>query len=192
MTVYVNFKVDPENKNLNVSIDTSDYDPEFDSQIEIQYAKKILATAVQLNFVELPKSTSFDVGGRISISQVTDEQDDDYDYDLDNGDELIELDDDELDDDEFPEENYDEVIVNSESIEIDLENTAEKEPIKLDDEPNESWSYSDEMVEISLDLKDANDIIGGLTTPSAVATMMVYNLFKRVVYNVEKSTNRAD
>lgn len=190
MTVYVNFKVDPENKKLNVSIDTSDYDPEFDSQIEMQYAKKILATAVQLNFVELPKSTSFDVGGRISISQVTDEQD--YDYDLENGDELIELDDDELEDDEFPEENYDEVIVNSESIEIDLENTEEKEPIKLDDETNESWYYSDEMVEVSLDLKDANEIIGGLTTPSAIATMMVYNLFKRVVYNVEKEANRAD
>ena len=191
MTVYVNFKVDPENKNLNISIDTSDYDPEFDSQIEMQYAKKILATAVQLHFVELPKSTSFDVGGRISISQVTDdERDDDYDYDLYNGDELIELD--ELYDDEFPEENYDEVIVNSESIEIDLENTAEKEPIKLDDETNESWYYSDEMVEVSLDLKDANEIIGGLTTPSAIATMMVYNLFKRVVYNVEKEANRAD
>lgn len=191
MTVYVNFKVDPENKKLNVSIDTNAYDPEFDSQIEMQYAKKILATAVQLNFVELPKSTSFDVGGRISISQVTDDdRDDDYDYDLYNGDELIELD--ELYDDEFPEENYDEVIVNSESIEIDLENTAEKEPIKLDDETNESWSYSDEMVEVSLDLKDANEIIGGLTTPSAIATMMVYNLFKRVVYNVEKEANRAD
>jgi len=190
MTVYVNFKVDPENKNLNISIDTSDYDPEFDSQIEMQYAKKILATAVQLHFVELPKSTSFDVGGRISISQVTDDdRDDDYDYDL-YGDELIELD--ELYDDEFPEENYDEVIVNSESIEIDLENTAEKEPIKLDDVLNESWSYSDEMVEVSLDLKDANEIIGGLTTPSAIATMMVYNLFKRVVYNVEKEANRAD
>lgn len=193
MTVYVNFKVDPENKKLHVSIDKSSYDDSLDSPVELQYAQKILATAVQLNFVDLPQSTLFDVGGRIAINKFSDDYDED-DYDFDNGDELIELDDDqeELETDEFHEEVYTEVIVNSEAVDIDLANTANKESVEITNESMENWVYSDALVEICLDLEDANRIIGGLTTPSAIATMMVYNLFKRVVYNVEKESNRAD
>lgn len=48
------------------------------------------------------------------------------------------------------------------------------------------WAEGEDYIDIRLNLEEANKIIGGLTTPSSIATMMIYELFKKTIHKVEK------
>lgn len=225
MTVNILFKVNPETKNLIVSIDSKNFDSQMDSLAELDYAKKILATAVQLNFVTLPVSTGIDVGGKITISRQGDEDydrwyDEEYDeshYNESNhndfGPDEDGIKDPEENDIEIKEraqrkeareknvimeEEVDDVFIEVPFVEGSLKGVQDfvsglDPELNLSKESDESnWTFNDDNFEIRIDLTDSSEIIGGLTTPSAIATIMIYSLFKRIIYNVEKSTNRVD
>lgn len=225
MTVNILFKVNPETKNLIVSIDSKNFDSQMDSLAELDYAKKILATAVQLNFVTLPVSTGIDVGGKITISRQGDEDydrwyDEEYDeshYNESNhndfGPDEDGIKDPEENDIEIKEraqrkeareknvimeEEVDDVFIEVPFVEGSLKGVQDfvsglDPELNLSKESDESnWAFNDDNFEIRIDLTDSSEIIGGLTTPSAIATIMIYSLFKRIIYNVEKSTNRVD
>lgn len=158
MTTKVNFKINPETLKLDVSIEN---DEELDS-IEINFAKRILSLSTQLNFVQLPYSRSVDLGASIIIEkQLYEDEDGDY---------------------------WDgEEVVDSETLFKNLENNEHK---INESETKMSWTNpvnEFEYYDISVDVEEAKKIVGGLTVPSVVATMLVYEMLKRTIKKVEIS-----
>lgn len=195
MSAIVQFKINPDTLNLDVSIKKDEYTTE----VENIFAKKILSMAVQLNFVDLPTSFGIDVGGQIIVNE---ENEMEYDYDYDEDEDDIDQDDDfdrnlnELDEDEEDEnqeqivetikEEINEVILNSELKNTDVSIKTE-DKIYLTEEETSNWVdlEDDKYISIELNLTDASRLVGGLTTPSSIATMMVYELLKRILKKVE-------
>lgn len=163
MTAIVKFKINKDTKNLEVFIEEGTA-----TDIEMIYAKKILSLSTQLNFVDLPNSNSIDLGSSIVIEEEF------YD-DLDDDEEDFN---DDLDDDEELEEII-EVVTVEELIEVD---PYAKFTGKI---THNDGMIKDNYVSISVDLKDAQKVVGGLTTPSCVATMMIYELLKRTLAKME-------
>lgn len=197
MSAIVKFKINLDNSNLEVFIEENDATP-----LETTFAKKVLSLSTQLHFINFPKTTGIDIGSSIVI-----EEELDYDY----FDEEDERDDDEDDENDFDNEeesfSSDILIAEEESVgmpeleAIDYVETEEdtevdynveintiKEKINTYLEENEtlSWVDSDKYVSIKADYSDALKLVGGLTTPSSIATMMIYELLKRTLTKVEK------
>lgn len=191
MTVTVNFKINAITKQLEVSLLKDEA-----SEQETCVAKRILSMATQLNFVNLPISHGIDVGASIEV-MAEDSEDSYYRYGEDDGDE------------EFEEEEYDsddpyaERGVNIEDV-VDLvkeeevrhmeklqnEVDCDKTKAQIEEMVNNGvplrWAEGEDYIDVRLNLDEANKIIGGLTTPSSIATMMIYELFKKTIHKVEK------
>lgn len=191
MTVTVNFKINAITKQLEVSLLKDEA-----SEQETCVAKRILSMATQLNFVNLPISHGIDVGASIEV-MAEDSEYSYYRYGEDDGDE------------EFEEEEYDsddpyaERGVNIEDV-VDLvkeeevrhmeklqnEVNCDKTKAQIEEMVNNGvplrWAEGEDYIDVRLNLDEANKIIGGLTTPSSIATMMIYELFKKTIHKVEK------
>lgn len=165
MTTKVNFKINPETLELDVSIENDITSIEG----EINIAKRILSMSTQLNFIEFPYSRSIDLGASIVIKKEFYEDDDDDDnY---NGEEDFEI-------SSFKEEILDEEILEEEDLSL-----------KNEDETTESLSWKDtydlDTYIITLNHDEAKKIVGGLTTPSCIATILIYEMLKRTINKVE-------
>lgn len=189
MTVTVNFKINAITKQLDVSL----LENEASAQ-ETCVAKRILGMSTQLNFVNLPISHGIDVGASIEV-MAEDADNEFYRYD-DNDEEEFE--------EEYDiEDPYAERSVNIEDVvdlvkeeefrhmeklqnEVDCDKTkAQIEEMVNNGEPLR-WAEGEDYIDVRLNLEEANKIIGGLTTPSSIATMMIYELFKKTIHKVEK------
>ncbi len=168
MSAIVKFKINPDTLNLDVSIKKDEYTTE----VETIFAKKILSMAVQLNFVDLPTSFGIDVGGEIIVNE---ESEMEYEYEYDN----------EEDEDELDELEDEELQKNKEEISND--SVKKEDKIYLNEEESSTWVdlEDDKWISIEMNLTEARRLVGGLTTPSSVATMMVYELLKRTLKKVE-------
>lgn len=192
MSAIVQFKINPDTLNLDISIKKDEYTTE----VENIFAKKILSMAVQLNFVDLPISFGIDVGGQIIVNE---ENEMEYDYDIDeyeddiNEDENFDINTGELEEEVYQEEIFEtikeeinEVMLNSEVKDTD-ESILNGDKIYLTEEETSNWVdlADDKYVSIELNLTEASRLVGGLTTPSSIATMMVYEMLKRTLKKVE-------
>jgi len=194
MSAIVQFKINPDTLNLDISIKKDEYTTE----VENIFAKKILSMAVQLNFVDLPISFGIDVGGQIIVNEEN-EMEYDYDYDIDEDEDDIDEDENfDINTGELEEEVYQEEIVETIKEEInevmlnsELKDTDEAilngDKIYLTEEETSNWVdlADDKYVSIELNLTEASRLVGGLTTPSSIATMMVYEMLKRTLKKVE-------
>lgn len=200
MTVKVNFNINPENNKLEVSLER---DNETDQEFDI--AKRILGLSTQLHFVSFPESNGIDVGASIIVEMEEEEsyydEDDDFysmhddDIDNENDDESF-VNQDELVASSKPELSIEDVadviteeqfnFMNDEVKEIDCNKTKKQIEEMLKDGRSIGWKSGDSYVNIIIDLDDAKSVIGGLTTPSSIATMMIYELLKRTITKVEK------
>jgi hypothetical protein len=189
MTVTVNFKINAITKQLEVSLLKDEA-----SEQETCVAKRILSMATQLNFVNLPISHGIDVGASIEV-MAEDSEDSYYRYGEDDDEDELEIDD---QDDPYAERNgnIEDVIdlVKEEEVrhmeklqnEVDCDKTkAQIEEMVNNGEPLR-WAEGEDYIDVRLNLDEANKIIGGLTTPSSIATMMIYELFKKTIHKVEK------
>lgn len=189
MTVTVNFKINAITKELEVSLLKDEA-----SEQETCVAKRILSMATQLNFVNLPISHGIDVGASIEV-MAEDSEDSYYRYGEDDDEDELEEDD---RDDPYAERNgnIEDVIdlVKEEEVrhmekfqnEVDCDKTkAQIEEMVNNGEPLR-WAEGEDYIDVRLNLDEANKIIGGLTTPSSIATMMIYELFKKTIHKVEK------
>lgn len=187
MTVSVNFKINAITKQLDVALSDDSA-----TEQELCVAKRILSMSTQLNFVNLPVSHGIDVGGSIEVSAERGDESDFYLYgeDEDEG----------YDDDDY-EPHY-----RAKTIEDVVDLVKEEEVRHMEKLQNEvncdktktqiaemvqngqplRWAEGEDYIDIRLNLDDANNIIGGLTTPSSIATMMIYELFKKTIHKVEK------
>lgn len=195
MTVTVNFKINPENKKLEVTLDNDN-----DNANELAIGKRILGMATQLNFVSLPASKGFDVGGAIVVEAEEYPEDDDWDEDF----YASERDDVDLDDFDNQDnvqceainqdkkiEDVADIITEDQLIEsFQAEITVDKTRSLIEEMTANGeyigWKDGDTYINVILDVDDARKVIGGLTSPSAIATMMIYELFKRTTRKVEK------
>ncbi len=191
MTVKINFKINPDTKKLDISIDS---DVENENQQELDMAKRILGLSTQLNFVDLPVGKGFDVGASIIVETENYHDEESYydDYDEDN-----------FDEEESP------FINRSDSFEAssigefssDIINKRDESEIEqtmnfsktqkeiqefISENRSIGWKHGEEYVNVYLDIEDASKVIGGLTSPTSIATMMVYELLKRTINKVEK------
>ncbi len=194
MSAIVQFKINPDTLNLDISIKKDEYTTE----VENIFAKKILSMAVQLNFVDLPISFGIDVGGQIIVNEEN-EMEYDYDYDIDEDEDDIDEDENfDINTGESEEEVYQEEIVETIKEEInevmlnsEVKDTDESilngDKIYLTEEETSNWVdlADDKYVSIELNLTEASRLVGGLTTPSSIATMMVYEMLKRTLKKVE-------
>ncbi len=196
MSAIVQFKINPDTLNLDISIKKDEYTTE----VENIFAKKILSMAVQLNFVDLPISFGIDVGGQIIVNEENEmEYDYDYDYDIDEDEDNIDEDENfdintgELEEEVYQEEivetikeEINEVMLNSEVKDTD-ESILNGDKIYLTEKETSNWVdlADDKYVSIELNLTEASRLVGGLTTPSSIATMMVYEMLKRTLKKVE-------
>ena len=158
MTTKVNFKINPDTLELDVSIEKDISSNEG----EINIAKRILSMSTQLNFIDFPYSRSIDLGASIVIEQEFFDEDNFYD------------------DDEY----FGKVSNNDEDLEEENEEKNEEESI------NESLTWKDtgddlDTYTITLNHKEAKKIVGGLTTPSCIATILIYEMLKRTINKVE-------
>lgn len=189
MTVTVNFKINAITKELEVSLLKDEA-----SEQETCVAKRILSMATQLNFVNLPISHGIDVGASIEV-MAEDSEDSYYHYSEDYDEDELEEDD---RDDPYAKRNgnIEDVIdlVKEEEVrhmeklqnEVDCDKTkAQIEEMVNNGEPLR-WAEGEDYIDVRLNLDEANKIIGGLTTPSSIATMMIYELFKKTIHKVEK------
>jgi len=188
MTVSVNFKINAITKQLDVAL--SD-----DSATEQErcVAKRILSMATQLNFVNLPVSHGIDVGGSIEVSAERGDEnefylygededegyDDDYDYETHYQTKTIE---------DVVDLVKEEEVRHMEKLQNDVNCDKTKTQIAemIQNGQPLRWAEGEDYIDIRLNLDDANNIIGGLTTPSSIATMMIYELFKKTIHKVEK------
>lgn len=184
MTATVNFKINAITKQLDVSLLSNDA-----TEQEKCVAKRILSMSTQLNFVNLPISNGIDVGASIEVTAEDSEDSDFYEYGEDE----------EFNEYEAPYERantIDDVVdlVKEEEVrhiekmqnEVDCDKTkAQIEEMVNNGEPLR-WAEGEDYIDIRLNLEEANKIIGGLTTPSSIATMMIYELFKKTIHKVEK------
>lgn len=185
MTVTVNFKINAITKELEVSLLKDEA-----SEQETCVAKRILSMATQLNFVNLPISHGIDVGASIEV-MAEDSEDSYYRYGED---------DDEEDDRDDPyaerNGNIEDVIdlVKEEEVrhmekfqnEVDCDKTKAQIEEMVNNGVPLRWAEGEDYIDVRLNLDEANKIIGGLTTPSSIATMMIYELFKKTIHKVEK------
>jgi len=184
MTVSVNFKINAITKQLDVSLLSNEA-----TEQETCVAKRILSMSTQLNFVNLPVSHGIDVGASIEVTAESDEDSEFYGYG-------------EYDEEEEYEEpsnrgaTIEDVVdlVKEEEVrhmekmqnEVDCDKTkAQIEEMVNNGEPLR-WAEGEDYIDVRLNLEEANKIIGGLTTPSSIATMMIYELFKKTIHKVEK------
>lgn len=205
MTVNVNFKINPETKLLDIALVGEDGSTEH----ELNMAKRVLSLATQLHFVDFPKSVGIDVGASIVVSEEVDNDESwdeeeffegDEGYYHDSPTQFINDDADELTASvihkstpvEQLTRSVDDVIdfVTSEDDVVPVEINCSKTKKQIEDmlSKGESigWKNGDDYLQFSLDIDDAKEVIGGLTTPSVIATMMVYELLKKTIYKVEK------
>lgn len=197
MTVTVNFKINAISKQLEVSLLKNEA-----TEQENCIAKRILSMSTQLSFVNLPVCHGIDVGASIEVSAeeghdgYDDDDDDDefYEYDIDNQ-YVADADEDESNVEERV-NTIDEVIdlVKEEEVrhierlqnQVDCDKTqAEIDEMVHNGQPLR-WAEGEDYIDVRLNLSEANKIIGGLTTPSSIATMMIYELFKKTIHKVEK------
>lgn len=193
MSAIVKFKINLDNSNLEVFIEENDATP-----LETTFAKKVLSLSTQLHFINFPKTTGIDIGSSIVIEEeyledeyFEDEEEEDEE-DFDNVEESFSSDlliEGELSI-EMPELEVIDYVETEEQTEVDynVEINTIKEKINSYLEENEtlSWIDSDKYVSIKADYNDALKLVGGLTTPSSIATMMIYELLKRTLTKVEK------
>lgn len=187
MTVSVNFKINALTKQLDVALSDDSA-----TEQELCVAKRILSMSTQLNFVNLPVSYGIDVGGSIEVSAERGDESEFYLY----GEE----------DEEFYEDDDYEPHYRAKTVEDVVDLVKEEEVRHMEKLQNEvncdktkaqiaemvqngqplRWAEGEDYIDIRLNLDDANNIIGGLTTPSSIATMMIYELFKKTIHKVEK------
>lgn len=200
MTVTVNFKINEITKQLDVSLLKDDSTPQ-----EECLAKRILSMATQLNFVNLPISYGIDVGASIEVSEERYNEDDDfYNYEQDEDDDQEEDEESELDQEteyaaqevNVVERTIDDVIdiVKEEEVrrmdnvnqDVDYDKTKKEIEDIVKNGQSLRWAEGEQYVDIRLNVDEASKIIGGLTTPSSIATMMIYELVKKTIHKVEK------
>lgn len=204
MSVKVNFKINPENKMLDISFAKED---EATDQ-EVSMAKRVLSLATQLHFVDFPKSVGIDVGASIVIAQEIDHDDEEWDeeeffegdegYYHEAGSPFVNPEADALTasvihGEEVLVSSVDDVIdfvttdANEDTgVEINCSKTKKQIEDMLANGETIGWKTGEDYLSFSLDVDDAKEVIGGLTTPSVIATMMIYELLKKTIYKVEK------
>lgn len=74
--------------------------------------------------------------------------------------------------------------VTLEKIVSELDNSIESESSEAD-ETEMNWKVGEHEVSLSLDLDDANEIIGGLASVTATSAMTVFVLLKKTIHAVE-------
>lgn len=201
MTVTVNFKINEITKKLDVSLLKDESTPQ-----EEVMAKRILSMSTQLNFVNLPISYGIDVGASIEVSE---EQHDDEDENFYNYEEDEEHDEDLDEQVEVHEASHSSDVavgVSEQTIDDVIDIVKEEEIRRMDNFQQDvncdktkieiesiiangqslRWAEGEQYVDIRLNLEEASQIIGGLTTPSSIATMMIYELVKKTIHKVEK------
>ncbi len=201
MTVTVNFKINQETKKLEVTLDNDS-----ENANELAIGKRILGMATQLNFVSLPAAKGFDVGGAIVVEAEEYPEDDEWDEDFyeDSANSRFEREEFDLDEFDNKENVHCDIVKTEQTIEdvadiiteeeliqsFQAEITVDKTRTLIEemeaDGQSIGWKDGDTYVNVMLDVDDARKIIGGLTSPSAIATMMIYELFKRTTRKVEK------
>jgi hypothetical protein len=196
MTVTVNFKINEITKQLDVSLLKDDSTPQ-----EECLAKRILSMSTQLNFVNLPMSHGIDVGSSIEVSEerYDDEGEEFYNYEEDEQDDESEIDEVSSDSDvevNVSEKTIDDVIdiVKEEEVRrieniqqnVDCDKTQKEIEDIVSSGQSLRWAEGEQYVDIKLNVEEASKIIGGLTTPSSIATMMIYELVKKTIHKVEK------
>jgi len=203
MSINVNFKVNPLNKSLEIMLDKhSDA-----TEQELNLAKRILSISSQLNFVDFPVSNGIDLGASIVVSEdnYDNYDDDDDDDDYFSGDEgyrneipdafhntqnigmvsFKKIDEEEKDIDDIVDfVSEDPEFFNS--TEVSFNHTRKQIEDMINNNEPISWKDGESYVSINLDLEEAKKVIGGLTTPSAIATLMIYELLKKTINKVEK------
>jgi hypothetical protein len=184
MTVTVNFKINAITKQLDVSLLKDDA-----TEQETCVAKRILSMSTQLNFVNLPVSHGIDVGASIEVTAEDGEDSDFYEYGEYDEEEIYESSDERASTiDDVVDLVKEEEVRHMEKMqnEVDCDKTkAQIEEMVNNGEPLR-WAEGEDYIDIRLNLEEANKIIGGLTTPSSIATMMIYELFKKTIHKVEK------
>lgn len=75
--------------------------------------------------------------------------------------------------------------VTLEKIVSELDNSIESESSEAD-ETEMNWKVGEHEVRLSLDLDDANEIIGGLASVTATSAMTVFVLLKKTIHAVEE------
>lgn len=174
MTTYVNFNVDPESAKLKIQIEN-----ESENELETIFAKKVLSIASRLAFADIQQVGVFDVGARIVIEAF--------------GQETID------------EENLNEFSNKVESnivkagvfkLSPDGKKAIPVNASKKQDEPllekeetldDVKWKVGadDSEVSLSLDISDANQVIGALASTSVTSAMAVFVLVKKTIHMVE-------
>lgn len=199
MSINVNFKVNPLNKSLEIMLDKhSDA-----TEQELNLAKRILSISSQLNFVDFPVSNGIDLGASIVVSEDNYDNYDDDDYfsgdegyrneipDAFHNTQNIEMasfkkiDEEDKDIDDIVDfVSEDPEFFNS--TEVSFNHTRKQIEDMINNNEPISWKDGESYVSINLDLEEAKKVIGGLTTPSAIATLMIYELLKKTINKVEK------
>lgn len=167
MTAYVKFSVNPETSKLRIEAITDEA-----NTLETVFAKKTLSIATRLAFVELQQIGVFDVGAQIVINS--------YGNSEEKMEELVSTFDGLL--------NKAPVKTGSFKISADGKKAIpiEKSSNEKEEDLNETgWKVGEDEVSISLDLDDANEVIGGLASVSATSAMTVFVLLKQTIHAVE-------
>lgn len=184
MTVSVNFKINAITKQLDVSLLSNEA-----TEQETCVAKRILSMSTQLNFVNLPVSHGIDVGASIEVTAESDEDSEFYAYgEYDEEEEYEETSNRGVTIEDVVDLVKEEEVRHMEKMqnEVDCDKTkAQIEEMVNNGEPLR-WAEGEDYIDVRLNLEEANKIIGGLTTPSSIATMMIYELFKKTIHKVEK------
>lgn len=170
MTAYVKFYVDATEKKLKIEADV-----ECANKLETIFAKKTLSIASRLAFTELQQIGVFDVGASIVI-----ETSPDY---ADNSEELVNTFND------YIKENGEKATVfkispdGKKAIPVESKIFLDKKEDEVSTDDT-SWKLGENEIKISLNLYDANEVIGGLASVSATSAMTVYVLLKKTLESV--------
>lgn len=175
MTTNVKFYVSQEESKLKIEIEKS----EEPNKLEEIFAKKILAIASRMAFADLQQIGVFDVGASIVIHA-----DGDLIYEKEK--KVINSFSSELGKTKFTGGTFKispdgkKAIPVNEDFSKNTSKTGNEESLD-----GLNWKVGENDVEISIDLTDANEVIGGLASVSATTAMAVFILVKQTIHKVE-------
>jgi hypothetical protein len=167
MTAYVKFSVNPETNKLKIEAVTNEA-----STLETIFAKKTLSIATRLAFVELQQLGVYDVGAQIVINSYGDSEE--------KMEEMVSTFDGLLNKSPVRTGTFKISPDGKKAIPVQKESSVQEEELS-----ETGWKVGEEEVSLSLDLDDANEVIGGLASVSATSAMTVFVLLKQTVHAVE-------
>lgn len=175
MTTNVKFYVSQEESKLKIEIEEN----EIPNKLEKIFAQKILAIASRLTFADLQQIGVFDVGASISINAYGDLVEE-------KESKVINSFSSELSKTKFKGGTFKISADGKKAIPVDSD-LSDSGPLEKTEQSLEglNWKVGDNDVEISLNLDDANEVIGGLASVSATTAMAVFVLVKQTIHKVE-------